>query len=351
MADLQTTYISDLAQGSIQDSTLFITDDGTNTNSATATDVAIFAKNKILPEANSYADTKKNEAVEESKGYTHNVISNNNKCVNGCFQKWTRGTSFINVSTGYYADCWYNLRANTNIKKIDNTSDALCQYAMEITRNIAGNIRFTQPIENFSILEGETLTISFYAKSVQTENVTVGIDIGNKTAGTVQITSNWKKFSLTVEDITINTSYIYMQGVYFYANDTLNAGDGIDITGIKLELGKVATKFNPSINEDIECFRYFYKASSQLTTPYSMIAISNKALNGTILFPQIMRIKPTISELSLRSNSTGTIINITSFSIQGDANGLNAIYNIVGDSELVIGQWYTIMFEADAEIY
>ena len=132
-------------------------------------------------------------------------------------------------------------------------------------------------------------------------------------------------------------------------------GTSFTLTSAKLETGAISTLENSAPqNNDVEilkCLRYYYQTTSERTTPYSMIATKTNALNGSIVFAVSMRIKPTLINLKLRSNTTGTVVNVTSFDIQGDTNGVNAIYNIVADSELVADQWYTIVFVADAEIY
>ena len=305
MADLQTTYISDLTQGPIQDSTLFIIDDGTNTNSATAADVANFAKDKILPEANSYADTKKNEAVEKSKEYTNGVISNPNLLINGPLDVWQRGDNFtIAKSQTCTADMWICRYTNCTIQKVSTGLPLFPNGLQYINNGDTSNYNVVyQPLANYEKYTGETLTFSFFVKG--TVGRTLNCYIGNSRVGTVTLTDTFTRYSFTQKNVIFGDNFY--KGVAFNtAGLGFNTGEGFTITDCKLEVGNVATANIPEDTaiELLKCYAntYILKRTSGYYQYGAGFAIANNKAMIFLKLPIPMRQMPTVTFTSDYSN-------------------------------------------------
>ena len=307
MADLQTTYISDLEQGTIQDSTLFITDDGTNTNSATAIDVANFAKGKILPEANSYADIKKSEAIEESKGYTNNVISNENLLINWDFTNPInqRGqTTYPNelASYIYTIDRWRlkygTVNLNTNGIEFINSKSAKTAVLGQVTAEYSG-------------IEGNPLTFSAI---INNELYTLNINLG----WTFPSSGSTALGNATASENMI--MYVYARNdkrleVQFYVSSTVSVNTSFIISKCKLELGTISTLKNSAPqNYDVElikCYSFYQKTpidNRNSGVGVTVAAYSTIRLEPYRIYP--MRIRPTITIFNVASpdyNEVGTI--------------------------------------------
>lgn len=296
MADLQTTYISDLAQGSIQDSTLFITDDGINTNSATAADVANFAKEKILPEANSYADTKKNEAVEESKEYTNGVISNKNLLINSNFKDPINYVGFTSIkangSSQRIIPVWQYFSNNAG------NSCQLTENGLQLIQPEAASGRIYQYFENFKELAGKTVTLSGEVEIVNSFTVYINADGSYINKGTY---TNNGKFTCTFTfPDTITTSLFIM----LQSNATAN--NNMTVKWLKLEYGNIATPFIPPNKalELLKCERYIFV----LPNDSSYIASTSGAATTAYMIvplPTEMRTIPTIIGSAMNIRGAG----------------------------------------------
>lgn len=353
MADLQTTYISDLTQGPIQDSTLFITDDGTNTNSATAADVANFAKDKILPEANSYADTKKNEAVEESKEYTHNVISNETLLINWDFTNPInqRGQSTYTNSTSTYIytiDRWRLKNGTVNI----NTNSIEFLNSQSAKTAVLGQVTAAHPS-----IEGKPLTFSAVVNGkLYALNINSGWTFpssGSTALSNVAATENMRMYVYARNDKRLE--------VQFYISSTVSVNTSFSITKCKLELGTGST-LESSIpqNKDVElikCYSFYQK--TPLVNKYSGVGVTVAAYSTTRLEPfkiYSMRISPTITIFNVSSPDYNEVGTITPTGFADKITGCTAAaygteYYIVRGSGFTVGTAYSFGFEADAEIY
>ena len=130
---------------------------------------------------------------------------------------------------------------------------------------------------------------------------------------------------------------------------------------IKLEYGETATPFVPRLyaEELALCQRYYLgRIELPYLPPYVMWPYGKKEtgyqLHGSAPFPVEMRVPPTISNVTMRSNSHGKTSSAKSFQCHVSRRGLGVLFNIIiteGDAELNDGVPYMVSFEADAEIY
>ena len=129
---------------------------------------------------------------------------------------------------------------------------------------------------------------------------------------------------------------------------------------IKLEYGETATPFVPRLyaEELALCQRYYLgKIELPHLPPYVMWPYGKKEsgyqMHGSAPFPVEMRVPPTISSVTIRSNSHGNVFSAKSFQCHVSRRGLGVLYDIVTEdsAEIADGTPYMVSFEADAEIY
>lgn len=311
MADLQTTYISDLTQEPIQDSTLFITDDGTNTNSATAADVANFAKDKILPEANSYADTKKSEAIEENKEYTNGVISNPNLLINSNFKNPInqRGqTTYIGSGTNQYTIDRWRIKGVATVLTILTNGDGI---SLGKSDTLTGYALLEQAVENSEILEGKVLTAS---TSVDGNIISCTVSAGWTFPAEGMATLATARYENL--DIKIQLYSDKILTVYIYIGGSIAQGTTYNLQWAKLELGNVATQYVPSTTgEELLLCKRYYMAFPKYFSINTIFAYSSGQNNqfSVPLYPT-MRITPTADFVNCKmmtTSSASAIQNVT----------------------------------------
>ena len=150
---------------------------------------------------------------------------------------------------------------------------------------------------------------------------------------------------------TADTQWATDNGPNRFAGQTVNLADStsnyLNITGIQLELGSVATDFeHRSYGEELAlCQRYYqtyeYTEGGGVGTKYGLNAISNR-FNGAITFPVKMRGAPTFAQLTTPTgarctegshsvSSTGVVIRVNTTS-SGDYRMYSGSYSL--DAEL-----------------
>jgi hypothetical protein len=275
-----------------------------------------------------------------STGLRYQAPVNANPVLNSSFQVWQRGTSIsLTASTdAYTADRWRQFtQANqaTTVSRqatSDTTNLPFIQYCARIQRNSGqtgtAQMSFIQGLETINSVPyaGKTVTLSFYARVGANYSPTsnafnamiytgTGTDqfptgyTGGASQGltTYNLTTTWVRYTLTATIPTTATEF----GTYFYWNPTGTAGanDYVEITGVQLEVGSVATPFKTYAGtiqgELAACQRYYYKTYNQADTPGSVTTVGGIDYivgsdgGGNALqdfrFPVTMRGNPTIS--------------------------------------------------------
>ena len=89
--------------------------------------------------------------------------SNPNLLINGDFQVWQRGTSFETGGNKYTLDRGHSVECG--VEQVANTSPAPCKYNAKLTLAEGTYNIFSQPLEDYAVFQGKTLTASFWAKS------------------------------------------------------------------------------------------------------------------------------------------------------------------------------------------
>jgi hypothetical protein len=266
-------------------------------------------------------------------------VAGKNAIINGDFNIWQRGTSFTNTNGAYTADRWRIDTAGTPTT-MTTTRQSFTPgtapvagyegtYFFRNTITTLGSLTacdIKQPIENVQTFAGQTATISFWAKADSARTVTsyVAQNFGSGGSSTVDVnpsgnsfslTTSWTRFSYTLSIPSISGKTI---GTSSYFNlqfrQASAAGSVIDIWGVQVEAGSVATPFTTATGtlqgELALCQRYYFRNSANASNSYSALAtgVSLGSIYPSVYItpPVTMRVYPTSVDYStLRVNQAG----------------------------------------------
>jgi len=213
------------------------------------------------------------------------VTSYKNKLINGEFDIWQRGTSF-STSNAYTADRWVIVGASGQTVSVSQQSFTpgaapVSGYEGTFFARLAwsgtpsGTYWFTQRVEDVRTLAGQTVTLSFWAKASSTTSAFTpmfeqnfgsgGSSIVGTTGSAITLTTSWQRFTQTfsipsISGKTIGTSsYLEVRPL---VGSTAVTGNSIDIWGVQVEKGSIATEFEQRfINDELRmCQRYYEKS-------------------------------------------------------------------------------------------
>ena len=268
-----------------------------------------------------------------------------NKLINADFGIWQRGTSFNPAAIGFFlfADRWrsytYSASATTASQQSFTPGTApVAGYEGTFFGRVVSTNTFAyfsyNAIENVRTLAGQTVTLSYWAKSAsaQTLNeVQVSQYFGTTGSASVatnltapSITTSWVRYThtFTMPSITGKTISGGNDGIYINIKGAIN--NALDMWGFQLEYGSKATPFQTASGgspqaELAMCQRYYQKSFDQSVTPangantttltsnnganyvYTAGATGNEA--ATIFYKVVMRTAPTIT---FYGNSAGS---------------------------------------------
>jgi len=264
------------------------------------------------------------QPVIDGAGYSQ--YQYRNKIINGDFSVWQRGTSGSLVGgPGYVsADRW---------KIYVNSSTTMTLSRQTFTpgqTEVPGNptyyarfdwlgtgasqfFSFEQAIEGVHHGAGDYLTISFYARTEQGDDMTLAVTQKFGTGGSSDVTvtntplsidTTWKKFVVTVAVPSISGKTIGTDNhllVTWFRSGTLNSY--LDIADVQVEVGQVATPFErrPPALELALCQRYFYSVTLPRDTNLFYPAVVYVGATGTLIqalpVTLLMRTTPTASTI------------------------------------------------------
>ena len=248
-----------------------------------------------------------------------------NKIINGDFGIWQRGTTFTNLSANALsADRWTVQTSNNTIDVTQSTftvgTAPVAGYEGQYYATVASEAtdtdpRFRQKIEDVRTFAGQTITVSFWAKSTVTTDALRYVRIvqnfgsgGSATVNTdsaaITLTSSWARYSvtLTVPSIsgkTIGTTSFTSVDISMKAS----TAQTLDVWGVQAEAGSTATPFQTATGtkqgELAACQRYYYRWEPSATALIgSGFCVSTSSVSALIDFPVIMRTAPTALEQS-----------------------------------------------------
>jgi hypothetical protein len=296
------------------------------------------------------------------------MAAGRNAVINGGMDVWQRGTSIaLSANTAVYSTdrfMAYSVAGNRTVSRQvtnDSTNLPFIQYATRLQRNNTNTetnqIRFVMSLEtvNSIPLAGKSVVFSFYARAganysggVLTNQVRTGTgtDQNLLTAGytggaypsglnnSATLTTTWQRFTYTGTTAGTTTEI----GIEFNWTPTGTAGadDWVEITGVQLEAGSVATQFSRAggtiQGEYAACRRYYRRTSANGTNQYSVVAqgSASNTTNGAMMVPfdVSMRIAPTVVDYSTLRLADGVgAWTITAVAI--DTNLISADYGFI----------------------
>jgi hypothetical protein len=289
-------------------------------------------------------------------------IAGKNKLINGDFYWNQRNFTTSTVSSAYGHDRWqmettggttYSTQAFTPGTAPVAGYEAK-NYARIVTTGQTGVnalADFNQRIEDVRTLAGQTATYSFWAKaSSGTPKIGLAFSQEFGTGGSSgspaaiadkTISTTWTRYSATfnvpsISGKTIGTgSFLLMYlftsaGTNFSTYSSIGPQDAtIDIWGVQLETGSVATPFQTATGtiqgELAACQRYYYRAVAG--TGYGILAPvayanTTTVATGNIQFPVTMRVAPTSLDYSAISflRYADTAFNMSSVALSANNN-------------------------------
>jgi hypothetical protein len=254
-----------------------------------------------------------------------------NAVINGGMDIWQRGTTFTNPTSRIYtSDRWqayrFGYQNNITISRVASAQTGF-QYDLKLQRSLAdaqtGALFIDYALETSNSLRfaGQTVTLSFYAKTGSTSNgfnslsyafswgtttdqqfssITGG---GSVATGSVTLTTSMQRFTVT-GTVPSNSTQL---GFELFVNPTGVAGanEFIQVTGVQLEVGSSATSFQSASGstggELALCQRYYYRTSP--TASGSPVTSNGGIITTTIAqvytpLPVTMRANPSAMENS-----------------------------------------------------
>ena len=247
---------------------------------------------------------------------SHNYI------INGAFDIWQRGTSF--TSSGVYtADRFRQFHDGSGVSKtisrqtfspnalnVAGFGEEEFFFRYQVTSAGTSNTyHFVDVlVEDVRTLAGQTATLSFWAKSAATSPIQANIiqNFGSGGSSEVDTTfvslantsTSWNRFigTITIPSISGKTvgagSHIYIR-FSMPANTTFT----MDLWGVQLEAGSVATPFKRNANslqaELAACQRYYWQPKTH--TSFTAYSFSSTLTYCTVNLPVTMRATPTFT--------------------------------------------------------
>jgi hypothetical protein len=276
-----------------------------------------------------------------------------NKVINGDFGVWQRGNTFNSaVANAFSADRWsfdYNGGGTRNITQETFTTGTAPvagyegQYYLKIDQTVAAagatTATFYTRIENARTFAGQTVTVSFWAKtdSNRTTASAPGLSqsfgtggspssaVVTNAASTLSFTTSWTRYSFNINVPSVsgktfgtnNNSFLQLNLRLF-----LNTTFTFEIWGVQVEYGSKATPFQTASGgspqaELAMCQRYYYRGGNGAYSSYGT-GFGTAATTATALcpLPVEMRIVPSSVDYSnLCIVDSGSRIAISSLSL------------------------------------
>ena len=266
-----------------------------------------------------------------------------NLIINGGFDVWQRGVTGSQANQAAYisADRWLTYIDTNSTVYLSKVSFALGQTDVE--GNPESYAKFDwlgtgstalkvieQRVENVILVSGAPITLSFYARTEQADDVEIRFTQDNGvggsaqvgiTGGTVDCTTSWKKFTKTITlpslaGKTVNAGSYLKVG--FWSQGTLNSH--LELANVQLELGSVATDFeHRSYGEELAlCQRYYQQVGGYAHNSYAIGQFYTSYVGRCMLHFEEMRIAPTISSNAPENfgawNAAATTLELTALS-------------------------------------
>jgi hypothetical protein len=279
-------------------------------------------------------------------------VAGKNKIINGDMAISQRGQTFTSPSFSTYTlDRWRNnnydnapttwsvnqvafdYSASPAADKLPISGYSATYFYRSTLTTIGSNTVYdtcSQRIEGIPF-SNQQVTLSFWAKSdsTRTQKVSVQQNFGSGGSGdsiicslqTFSTTTSWQRFTITgtaanMAGNTVGTNPF----LYIFFRQASASGSTLDIWGVQLEAGSVATPFTTATGtlqgELAACQRYFINFTGSASTP-SMGAASTTAVNRVPFpLPVTMRTTPSASYSGTPQFYDG--VTVTNISVLGN---------------------------------
>jgi hypothetical protein len=279
-----------------------------------------------------------------------------NKVINGDFAIWQRGTSFTNLQ-GFFADRFQVVQSGSA------TSMTTSQQSFALgSAPVAGyegtffarntlttvgtltNLDIQHRIENVRTFANQTVTLSFWAKADSARSSIVylvqnfgsgGSSEAFTSTPTLSLTTSWTRYSFTlsvasVAGKTIGANNFLGIGI----RQVIAAGSVLDIWGVQLEAGSVATPFQTAsgsiAGELLLCQRYYQRVTAgQAYGTVTLTGNGNSTTAARVFFPQIgVRRFPASSTLEYANvilNDGANLIAAAAITLGGDGQSVQSL--------------------------
>ena len=330
--------------------------------------------------ANTYTQSAANAAFYP---VTTTQIAGKNKIINGDFGIWQRGTSFTNPTDASYTADRFEIRQDGNGTKIISQQTFTPgtapvagyegQYFFRWNDSVAGTTQtfkvVSQKIEDVRTFAGQTVTMSFWAKADAARTLvfypqqnfgTGGSALVDVTSSSASLTTSWQRFTYTVAIPSVSGKTIGAgSNLRFRFDLPLNVAQTIDIWGVQMEAGSVATAFTTASGgspqaESAMCQRYYFDSRDGSQQPFSGYTNSTDYLLTNVRYPVTMRTTPsiTIGQSSgsnyVRRISTNGQLAITVTSYPGtNSGGFSGVYCAAAPFAAAVGYDFYILASAE----
>jgi hypothetical protein len=302
-----------------------------------------------------------------------------NKIINGDMGVWQRGTS-ISMTTStpkYTAD-----RFVVNSNFTSGTSTVTQQTFTPGTAPVSGYegtyyarltcgasptyFDFGQKIEDVRIFAGQTVTFSFWAKATVSTALQVAFLQQFGTGGSADVstygttptlTTSWVRYTSTVTIPSISGKTVgtnsFLQP-FFYSTGTPGVSQTVDVWGVQLEAGSVATPFTTATGtlqgELAACQRYYYQ-TNPIGNGYGRLGLARASsttnMELPVPLPVAMRIVPTTVTISNLTTTTANTITAVAFNQATTTCGSVDVTT----SSVVSGSVYVVMGNNSTSAY
>jgi len=295
-----------------------------------------------------------------------------NKIINGNFGIWQRGTSFTSIANlSYTADRFYEAHDGTGTVNVTRQAftpgtapvagyEGSYFYRQAVTSS--GTTTFfqtAQKIEDVTTFAGQTVKVSFWAKA---DSARTGLVYGDQlfgSGGSAQVqldvnyfamTTSWQRFSFTysIPSITGKTIGTGSSLAFYFRNGGTVSGATIDLWGIQVEAGSVATAFQTATGtiqgELAACQRYLPAFIGQGN---SFLGFAKSTTGSSVYFklPTTARVAPTgitvqgLASFNLynKGYAAGTATAIA-FDTCGTDAGYLAVTTTAGSPTIIAGE-------------
>lgn len=243
----------------------------------------------------------------------------------------------------YTADRWYNSSAGTVTIAASTLPNGTAKNMLVISQQASQNT-VSQPMENLDSVLGQELTACFWAKAAKAGQMRVGI--ANDIDTVLNVTTAWKKFTVSLNPTARNSSIWTVDGLFFQSAVSSAALGTLYIAEPQLVYGSFAGVYTPPnpAEELVKCQRYYQRLYDASSNDVRFLAPAVVSGSGTwiamasCMFPVVMREKPKMT-YHLGSGVSTAGLAATKYGIDINKSGFEE------------GEAFVLKYEADAEIY